>query len=126
MNIIRKYKLYLLKYNTLTKKELNNLNIIFKSIKYSKENFEQINYIYNNLFNLKKVKSHHNNIFFLKNQNVIFEYYFISRYFYMDSDLWEDFVNKFKYKNDEVNSLIKKLAEEIYKLNNVIVMYGIP
>jgi|SRR6478735_1879179 len=68
-NIIRKYKLQLLNYNTLTEKELLDLNIIFEEIKYCKENFEIIEYIYNNFFNLIERKSISNDIYYYNNVN---------------------------------------------------------
>src|SRR6478735_6430159 len=76
MNIVRKYKLHLLNYNTLTDKELSDLNIIFKKVSYCKENEKLINYIYNNLLNLKtvKIKGYSNSIFLFKETECIFEF----------------------------------------------------
>src|SRR6478735_8388399 len=76
MNIVRKYKLHLLNYNTLTDKELSDLNIIFEKVSYCKENEKLINYIYNNLLNLKtvKIKGYSNSIFLFKETECIFEF----------------------------------------------------
>jgi len=76
MNIIRLYKLHKTFGNFLTEKELDDLNLIFQYVNYSKENYTQIDFIYNNFFNLKVFKHdlYPNSIFYFKENNVIFEY----------------------------------------------------
>ena len=56
MNIIRKYKLSKLKYYSLTSKESENLDILFYYIEYCKENYNLIDFIYNNFFDFIKIK----------------------------------------------------------------------
>jgi len=122
MNIIRKYKLSLLKYDSLTKKEVEDLNIIFKEVKYSKENFELINFIYNNLLNLKQVKlvKYPEYLFYFKDDNCIFKKDLYSSWLGVNSDLiWKVFETKFGYNYQEIQKLIKGIVEPVYKLNKI-------
>ena len=73
MNIIRRYKIHKLFKNSLTKNELKYLNFIFKQVKYCQENYKLIEYIYNNFFNLKKIKfKKYNLICYFKENKCIF------------------------------------------------------
>src|SRR6478735_8242485 len=123
MNIIRKYKLHILKYDSLTKKEVDDLNIIFKFVKYCKENFDLINFIYNNILNLKQVSLKYYSIsnFYFKDDKYIFQHDLKSDYLYINNDLiWVVFKNKFNYNYQEICDLIKRIVEEAYKLRNII------
>jgi len=73
MNIIRKYKIHLL-FNCLVDKDLKDLNFIFELLKFRKENYELIDFIYNNYLNLVKVelKEYPNKLFYFKNNKIIF------------------------------------------------------
>ena len=126
MNIIRKYKLHKLFKNSLTKKEIKDFNIILKYIKYSKENYEVIEFIYNNFFNLEKVKfkGYPNKIFYFKDGKFIFEFY--HEIIIVNNELWEIFENKFKYNNYTISYLFKFIIEKAYKLNiiDVIKRFG--
>jgi len=123
MNIIRKYKLSLLKYDFLTKKELEDLNIIFKEVKYCKENFELIEFIYNNLLNLKqvKLKDYPNDIFYFKDDKVIFEQYLLNTtlFFVNYYLIWGVFETKFNYNYQEIRNLIKRIVEQSYKMTEI-------
>src|SRR6478735_12608352 len=121
MNIIRKYKLSLLKYDILTEKELSDLNIIFKEVKYSKENEEGINFIYNNLFNLKQVKLSKYSIFYFKDDKFIFEHSVNSHWICFNYELiWLVFEDKFNYNYQEIIQLIKGIMKQVYKLEKII------
>ena len=119
MNIIRKYKLHILNYNTLTEKELTDLNIIFDHVKYSKQNEEVINFIYNNFFNLKQVKAKKcpDIILYFNNKGEhIFQHNLKDNFFSFNYYLiWEYFKKQFKYSQDEISILIKCIIEDAYK-----------
>src|SRR6478735_3168643 len=123
MNIIRKYKLSLLKYDFLTKKELEDLNIIFKEVKYCKENFELIEFIYNNILNLKqvKLKEYPDYIMYFNDKNKnIFQRDLKYKDFYINDELiWSVFENKFNLNYKETRQLIKNIAEQTYKLSEI-------
>src|SRR6478735_4102556 len=98
MNIIRRYKLHILNIEYLTEKELKDLNIIFNEINYCKENYELINFIYNNMLNLKQVelKEYPNYLFYFKDDKCIFCHHLKYNWFYVNDDLiWSVFKNKF-------------------------------
>src|SRR6478735_4947050 len=123
MNIVRRYKLSLLKYDSLTKKELTDLNIIFKSVNYCKENYELINFIYNNFFNLKQVKleKYPDDIFYFKDDKYIFDQDLKDPWFGVNHKLiWDVFYNKFNYNYEETRDLIKDIVKQVYKLHIVI------
>src|SRR6478735_8012153 len=106
MNIIRKIKLNNLGYYHFTEKELSDLNMIFKFVNYSKENYEQIKFIYNNLLNLK-INFKNNEIIFIHNLN--------SNYFYVNYNLiWLIFENKFRYTDYEINNFIESILKQTY------------
>lgn len=88
MNIIRRYKIHLL-FNCLTDKELKDLEFIFQIVKYCKENYELINYIYNNYPNLKQIKfkSFPNNICYFNNNKIIFIKEVDSKWLLYNNDL---------------------------------------
>src|SRR6478735_812592 len=107
MNIVRRYKLSLLKYDTLTEKELTDLNIIFKEVKYSKENYKLINFIYNNMLNLKqvKLKEYPDYIFYFKDDKCIFEHDLNSYWISFNDDLiWYIFEIKFNLNYEEIRN----------------------
>src|SRR6478735_4871203 len=117
MNIVRRYKLSLLKYDSLTEKELEDLNIILKYFKFTKENFDLINFIYNNLLNLKQVelKEYPDYIMYFKNDKCIFKQDLNSPWFEVNYDLiWSVFETKLGY--NETSNLIKGIVEQAYKL----------
>ena len=76
MNIIRQYKLHLLNIENLDNNTIKDLNIIFKHIKYCKENEKIIYLIYNLVFNLKKVilYKYPDSLFYFKDKNLIFDF----------------------------------------------------
>lgn len=124
MNIVRKYKIHLLNINCLTKKELNDLNIILKYINYSKENEIIIDFIYNNLLNLKKYTLHKgsdtyiiykNSIFYSSNNKIEFEYDLKLNKLYYDIR-----IHSFLYRNNfnNIRFLIKDIFKEFYIKNN--------
>src|SRR6478735_9095414 len=122
MNIIRKYKIHLLNIEDLTEKKLTDLNIIFKSVNYTKENFEVINFIYNNMFNLKqvKLKEYSNDIFYFKDDKIIFIYHLKDNFFSFNYYLiWRVFQDKFKYSRDKTSGLIKCIIEDAYNLSSI-------
>jgi|SRR6478735_11775260 len=118
MNIVRRYKLSLLKYNSLTEKELEDLNIIFRYINYSKENYEHIDFIYNNLFNLKEVYYKNSNyISWFKNDKKMFEYdlkYGMREY--NKNIILYTLVRKYGYSYDIVRNLILDIIKDSYKI----------
>lgn len=120
MNIIRKYKLHKIFKNSLTKKEIRDLNIILKYLKYSKDNEEQINFLYSHFFNLEKVKfKDYPNFIYFKEGKFIFE---ISNEFIIVNNelIWLVFENKFKYDNYySISYLLNNIIEKAYKLNNM-------
>ena len=122
MNIIRRYKIHLLKYDALTEKELTDLNTIFKSVKYCKENEEVINFIYNNLLNLKQVKLYNYPDYIMyfndKNEN-IFQQSLKSNYLYTKLLIWSVFKDEFGYNGQETRKLIKGIVEQAYKLSGI-------
>ena len=122
MNIIRKYKLSLLDIETLTEKELLDLNLIFSYIKYSKENEEVINFVYSNLFNLKIVKLENfpDFLYFFKEDQCIFSYNLIDNFFGIKNDFHEKFFTQFNYTDLQIQELIKSIIEQKYKLINII------
>src|SRR6478735_7945980 len=123
MNIIRKYKIHLLKYDSLTEKEVEDLNIIFNHIKYCKENYEIIEFIYNNLLNLKlvRLKNYPNYNYWVKDDKIIFEHNLKDPWFGVRQDLiWSVFETKFGYNYHETSDLIKDIVKEAYKFNDVI------
>jgi len=122
MNIIRKYKIHLLKYDSLTEKEVEDLNIIFNHIKYCKENYEIIEFTYNNLLNLKlvRLKDYPNYNYWVKDDKIIFEYHLTYKFLYVNHELiWEVFGNKFGYNYEEPKQLIKGIVEQAYKMQGV-------
>jgi len=123
MNIIRKYKIHLLNKETLIKKEVDDLNNIFEIVKYSKENYDLIDFIYNNFFNLKelKLKEYSNIIFYLnKDDKFVFENDLNVEWFFVrDNLIWSILENKFNYKKYEIIDLIKDIFEDIYKIDKI-------
>jgi len=122
MNIIRRYKIHLLYKEILTEKEFNDLNIIFKSVNYSKENFELIEFIYYNILNLKQVrlKGFHNFLFYFKDDECIFEQDLNCTWFGVNNYLiWSVFETKFNYNYQEIGEFIKDIVGKAYKLNEV-------
>src|SRR6478735_11899487 len=118
MNIVRRYKLSLLKYDFLTEKEIEDLNIIFKEIKYCKENFDLINFIYNNMLNLKLVelKEYPDYIMYFnhKGEN-IFQHNLKTNIFYVNYKLiWVVF--KVYYNYQGIRDLVKGIIKQAYKI----------
>jgi len=122
MNIVRKYKLSLIKYNSLTEKELVDLNLIFNYVKYCKENEEIINFIYNNLLNLKQVKllEWSNREFWFKEDKCIMELNSDNCFGINYKLIWYVFETKFNYNLLQIRDLIKFIVINHYKLQNII------
>src|SRR6478735_403583 len=122
MNIVRRYKIHLINKECLTEKELEDLNIIFNHVKYSKENYELIEFIYNNILNLKQVKivKYSGYLFYFKDNKCIFQQDLNYNDFYVNDELiWTVFDNEFNYKHSEIKTLIKGIVEQAYKLSEI-------
>jgi len=124
MNIIRRYKIHLINKKCLTETELEDLNMIFNHVKYSKENYEVIDFMYNNFFNLEQVKfkKYPYYLFYFREDNdkFIFRQDLNSSWVGVNDDLiWSVFEDKFGYNYKEIETLIKSIVEQIYKLNSI-------
>jgi len=119
MNIIRQYKIHLI-FNCLTEKEISDLNTIFKFIEFHKKNYDLIDFIYNNLLNLKEIHldEYPNHIFWFNEDRVILEYYPKKNYVGVRYNI---FPSESYQKTQENNFLIKKVLMEFYKINDVVV-----
>jgi len=125
MNIIRKYKIHLLYKNTLIKKELYDLKIIFKYVKYYKGNYKLIDFIYNNFFNLEKVilPQYPNDIFWFKKDILCFNHNLknnrVSVNYGEITYMIEEYIGYYQYT--EVISLIKNIIEKYYNLRKITI-----
>src|SRR6478735_8994070 len=127
MNIIRKYKLHLLNFDCLTEKEFSELNIIFKYINYCCiENYEVIEFIYNNFLNLKQVelKKYKDYKFYGKDDKLIFAQDLNNSEILIDPDLWIIFRKYFSYNIfllRYMTNLLANILTELYNLKKYLI-----
>ena len=106
MNIIRKYKINSLGYESFNVKELLDMNIILKYIPFIKENFHKIQFCYDNFLNLNMIKyiSYYCHI---KDDKLIFYYDIKNKELYIRKEYYLQY-------NVDIDTLIR-ILKEIYK-----------
>jgi len=114
MYIIRKFKLYILGYDTLTDKELIDILFLFDIFEYSKENYEKIDYIYNNFFNLEKI-IHEDKSYFMNNKKIVMYDYLNNNYF-IKMSIWNTLNIKYNINKSDIIMIIRKIMNFKYKI----------
>src|SRR6478735_2401701 len=114
MHIIRKFKLYILGYDTLTDKELIDILFLFDIFEYSKENYEKIDYIYNNFFNLEKI-IHEDKSYFMNNKKIVMYDYLNNNYF-IKMSIWNTLNIKYNINKSDIIMIIRKIMNFKYKI----------
>ena len=114
MYIIRKFKLYILGYDTLTDKELIDILFLLDIFEYIKGNYEKIDYIYNNFFNLEKI-IHEDKSYFMNNKKIVMYDYLNNNYF-IKMSIWNTLNIKYNINKSDIIMIIRKIMNFKYKI----------
>lgn len=125
MSITRRYKIHTMN-PLLTYDELRSLCIILNYIKFEKCNFDLIDFIYANLFNLERKKTHTYPKYdcYFKNDIWIFDYNWSDNSVWINHDLiWNVLDSKFEMVNIQIRTLTKNILEDLYGFEKIKIDY---